>query len=212
LRRQGGILNSSVLPLLLAHLWKIRKKQFRSQPKHWWRITRQGKSLALRSWGIPAGVSFQAGMERDYLPGWRHVRTSRLALEWVRHDGQAEVLAGWSEVSVPGYRVVPDALLWANVQGDETLFWVEVQGGSKPKQLNAFLRRMRLRFKRATEYARFHKLKLVFLMLGKPWAVQLLRAQFPEISSSEAVLLQTWTQFGELPQIIWGALQSGGKF
>lgn len=202
---------SAELAILLAHLRKIRRKQFRTQPKHWWRITRAGKTQALRLWGIPAGVSFRAGMERDYLPGWRHVRTSRLAPAWIQRSGQAEVLGGWSEVGIPGYRVIPDALVWARVDGEEALVWVEVQGGSKPRQVDAFLRRMSLRFKRASEYSRCHQVRLVFLMLGKPWAIRVLREHPPALRQSEAMLLQTWLEYGKLPTILWGAMQSEGR-
>lgn len=202
---------STGLAILLAHLRKIRRKHFRTQPKHWWRITRAGKTQALRLWGIPAGVSFRAGKERDYLPGWRHVRTSRLAPAWIQRSGQAQVLGGWSEVGIPGYRVIPDALVWARVDGQETLVWVEVQGGSKPRLVDAFLRRMGLRFKRASEYARSHRIRLVFLVLGKPWAIRVLRANPPALRQTEALLLQTWLDYGKLPTILWGAMQSGRR-
>ena len=200
-----------ILKHLLARLRRMRKKHFRTQPKRWWRITRPGKSLALRLWGIPSGISFQSGWERAYQPGWRHVRTARLAPAWLRQTGQMEVLGGWSEVSVPGYRVVPDALVWARVEGDETLVWVEVQGGSRPKEMTAFLRRMRLRLRRACEYARRHRARLVFLVLGKPWVVQTLRQQPVELDHTEAVLLQNWLEYGKLPTILWGAMQSGDR-
>jgi hypothetical protein len=202
---------ADILKGQLARLRRLRRKLFRSQPKRWWRITRPGKSLALRLWGIPSGISFQSGRERAYLPGWRHARTARLAPAWLRQDGQMEVLGGWSEVSVPGFRVVPDALVWARVQGDETLVWVEVQGGSRPKEMAAFLRRMRLRLRRACEYARLHRVRLVFLVLGKPWAVQALRQQPVELAHTEAVLLQNWLEYGKLPTILWGAMQSGSR-
>lgn len=201
-----------ILKRLLARLRRRRKKHFRTQPKRWWRITRPGKSQALRLWGIPSGIPFRAGWERDYLPGWRHVRTARLAPAWLRQDGQLEVLGGWSEVSVPGYRVVPDALVWARMQDDEVLVWVEVQGGSRPKEMTAFLRRMRLRLRRASEYARRHRVRLVFLVLGKPWVVQALRNEPVELTHTEAVLLQNWLDYGKLPTILWGAMQSGGRF
>ncbi len=210
-RRKSAKPSIAGLAILLAHLRKIRRKQFRTQPKHWWRITRAGKTQALRLWGIPAGISFRAGKERDYLPGWRHVRTSRLAPAWIQSSGQAEVLGGWSEVGIPGYRVIPDALVWARIDSQETLVWVEVQGGSKPRQVDAFLRRMGLRFKRASEYARCHQVRLVFLVLGKPWAIRVLRANPPALRQTEAVLLQTWLDYGKLPTILWGAMQSGGR-
>jgi hypothetical protein len=151
-RRRPGkrAADKHILAILLAHLRNRRKRLFRSQPKRWWRIRRKGKSLALRSWGIPPGVSFLASRERDYQPGWRHTRTSRLALDWLRRSKLAEIWAGWSEVSirVDSVRAVPDALLWGEIQGKETLFWVEVQGGSKPKRIKVFRERMRQRLER----------------------------------------------------------------
>lgn len=201
-----------ILTTLLAHLRERRKRLFRTQPKRWWRVRRKGKSLALRWWGIPPGVSFLASRERDYQAGWRHVRTSRLALDWVRRSGLAEIWAGWSEVSirVDGVRAVPDALLWGEIQGKETLFWVEVQGGSKPKRLKLFRERMCQRLERAISYAELHGLRLVFIVLGKPWAIYLLRETLKPKKTSQAILLQTWLDVGELPRLIWGAVQSGG--
>lgn len=202
----------SILTMQLARLRRRRKMLFRSQPKRWWRIRRKGKSLALRSWGIPPGVSFLASRERDYQAGWRHVRTSRLALDWLRRSGLANIWAGWSEVSirVDGVRAVPDALLWGEVQGKETLFWVEVQGGSKPKRLKIFRERICQRLERAINYAELHGVRLVFIVLGKPWAIYLLRETLKPKKTSQAVLLQTWLDVDELPRLIWGAVQSGG--
>jgi hypothetical protein len=200
-KRKANLPNSPVLHVLLSHLSKIRRKAFRTQPKHWWRIRRAGKILALRSWGIPPGVSFKSGRERAYLPGWRHARTSRLALDWVRRSGQAQIWAGWSEVSIPGYRVIPDALLWGVVGQDETLFWVEVQGGSKPKKTGVFLSRMKRRYQRASEYAEYRRFRLVFIVLGKEWALEILKS-FLMPRPTEAILLQNWLDFGKLPTIV----------
>jgi len=53
--------------------------------------------------------------------------------------------------------------------------------------------------------------RLVFLVLGKPWVVQTLRNEPVELEHTEAVLLQNWLEYGKLPTILWGAMQSGGR-
>ncbi len=127
-----------------------------------------------------------------------------MTLDWVRRSGLGEIWAGWSEVSirVDGVRAVLDALLWGEIQGKETLFWVEVQGGSKPKRLKLFRERMRQRLERAMDYAELHGLRLIFIVLGKPWAIYLLRETLKPQKTSQAVLLQTWLEVGRLPRLI----------
>jgi len=59
-------------------------------------------------------------------------------------------------------------------------------------------------------YAELHGLRLVFIVLGKPWAIYLLRETLKPKKTNQTVLLQTWLEVGELPRLIWGAVQSGG--
>jgi len=43
-------------------------------------------------------------------------------------------------------------------------------------------------------YAKLHGLRLVFIVLGKPWAIYLLRETLKPKKTSQAVLLQTWVE------------------
>ena len=134
------------------------------------------------------------------------MRTSRLALEWVRRSGQAKLWAGWSEVSIPGYQVVPDALLWGLIGDNETLFWVEVQGGAKPKRTGIFLSRIDRRYRHASEYAQNRHVRLVFIVLGKDWVLHLLGNHLIPRFPTDAILLQNWLDFGKLPPILPGKI------
>ena len=163
----------------------------------YWKIRRSGVSLALRSWGVPAGVSFLERRESGYATS-RHQRTARLWPAWVREAWpQVEVWAGWSEVSLG--RRHPDALVWGTGEGQEALFWLEVERGKRSREeLQA---RIRKRFNRALLYLRQFKLPLVFVVLGPDWVRETMESVFGEVPEDAAVVLADWRSYGRLPGI-----------
>jgi hypothetical protein len=182
-----------------------------------WQIRRPGLSLALRSWGLPPGVSFLGRRERGpsacqargapaakKAPAGRHRRTARLWPAWLRRAwAGAEIWAGWSEVACGRRR--PDALCWGRLQGAETLFWLEVESGNRSRQL---LRKITLiRVNRALVYARGFSVRLVFALLGPPWVRKEAVKVFVDSPEDLAVVLEDWKRFGELPVPVWGRVR-----
>jgi len=185
----------------------------------YWRIHRPGLSIALRSWGLPPGLAFRGRKER----GWsackerstitqkkrrtsagRHRRTGRLWPAWIRRAWpQAEVWAGWTEVTCG--RTRPDALCWGLLDGYETLFWWEVEGGNKSGKI---LRDKTIwRVNQALVYARGYQLRLVFILLGPPWVRREGVRVFYDLPDDVAVVLEDWKAFGELPVPAWGMVR-----
>jgi hypothetical protein len=85
---------------------------------------------------------------------------------------------------------------------------MEVQGGAKPRQTRKFISRVRKRYQRASEYAQDRRVSLVFIVLGKDWALETLRYRLSPRLPSDATLLQNWLDFGNLPKIGWGLVQT----
>ena len=184
----------------------------------YWEIRRQGVSLALRSWGISAGVSFPRRKERRYggkkrrrdekvlYVGGRHCNTSRLWPAWLRKawPDRATIWGGWSEVFLGGSR--PDALAWGLLDGRETIFWLEVESGNRSK---AEIARKAIRsINKAILYAdSFSDLDLVVAFLGPPWAMGGIKDVLSDVPGSVAVVLAGWTDFGMLPEPVWGKVK-----
>ncbi|MGD9091407.1 MAG: hypothetical protein PVF74_01060 [Anaerolineales bacterium] len=185
----------------------------------YWKIGRLGLSVALRSWGLAPGVSFPRRKERG-LPACkerekyagenkattapkkrrasagRHRRTARLWPAWLRRAWpRAEVWAGWTEVACG--RTRPDALCWGRLEGDEALFWLEVEVGNASGEVlrSKILRRVNY----AILYARRIPVRLVFTLLGPPWVRQEIVRIFRNLPEDVAVVLEDWKAFGELP-------------
>jgi hypothetical protein len=181
-----------------------------------WKIRRPGLSIALRSWGLPPGCAFRGRKERGrsacqerevFVPkkrrtsAGRHRRTARLWPAWLRRAWpHAQIWAGWSEV--PCGRSRPDALCWGRLDGHETLFWLEVEGGNTSREI---LREKTIRrVNRALVYARGFSVKLVFVFLGPPWVRQEGVKVFYDLPDDVAVVIEDWKAFGELPVPEWG--------
>ena len=184
----------------------------------YWEIRRQGVSLALRSWGISAGVSFPRRKERRYggkkrgvekkilYLGGRHRYTSRLWPAWLRSawPDQATIWAGWSEVFLGGAR--PDALAWGLLDGHETIFWLEVESGNRSKEEIA--RKAIRSINKAIVYAdSFLDLELVVAFLGPPWMLGGIRESLSGVPGRVAVVLAGWTDFGALPEPVRGKVE-----
>ena len=183
-----------------------------------WKTRRPGLSVALRSWGLPPGRSFSGRKERGRsackereIPkpkrrssAGRHRRTARLWPAWLRRAWpQAEIWAGWSEVSCG--RTRPDALCWGLVEGHETLFWLEVESGNTSSEI---LRKKTIRrVNQALIYARRFSVRLVFAFLGPPWVREEGIKVFRDLPHDIAVVVEDWKAYGELPVPQWGKVR-----
>jgi hypothetical protein len=177
----------------------------------YWEIRRPGVSLALRSWGISAGVSFPRRKERRYggqkksdsqkvlYVSGRHRNTSRLWPAWLRTawSDRVTIWAGWSEVFLGGAR--PDALAWGLLDGCETIFWLEVESGNRSK---AEIARKAIRsINKAIRYVEsFSGLDLVVAFLGPPWVIEGIRVGLHNLPVRVGVVLGSWTDFGMLSE------------
>ena len=178
--------------------WDEKKRFYPS-----WSVKRKGVSLALRSWGVPEGANFSAYKERRNPEDGRHRRTSRLWTASLRRAwAGAEIWTGWSEVQIPGLRTAPDALAWGQLDGQETLFWLEVEGGGTSGRV--IMQRSAKRFRKAILYADDNNLHLVFALLAKPWAGRAARLAFVGVPEKVAVVVADWKGFGFLPIPQWG--------
>lgn len=181
-----------------------------------WLIKRSGVSLALRSWGIPPGIAFNARKERGITRS-RLRRTARLWPAWVRQASQSqgwpnvEIWDGWSEVNLGN--PYPDALCWGRVGKAETLFWLEVERGNRlrPETTEELRRKLISRFNRALVYVRSfstrpgRRLRVVFTLLGPERVQQVARSVFEAVPEDAAVVLENWNHFGQLPMPVWGS-------
>jgi hypothetical protein len=173
--------------------------------KPYWKIRRPGVSAALREWGVPAGIPFEFRAERNLLLDSAHRRRSRQWPTWVKKAlPHANIYAGWSEVSIPGARSNPDSLAWGEINGHETLFWMEVESGKSSRQL--ILNKTIARWEKAVIYANYVGVRLVFAVLGMPWVRNAARLAFMDVPPTCAVVISDWSKenFGQLPYPKWG--------
>jgi hypothetical protein len=217
----AGFSRSTVRETLrtLAEKGYVQRIMGRRYP--YWQLRRKGLSTALRSWGLPPGCSFLDRKERGFsaciersvprrengrVSTGKHRRTARLWLAWLRKAWpQAEVWAGWTEVYCE--RTRPDALCWGILDGCETLFWLEAEGG---KDSSENLQRKTLRrVNRALVYARSFKVRLVFVLLAPPWVCKVVVQVFRDLPDDIAVVIEDWKAFGELPVPAWGKVRWG---
>jgi hypothetical protein len=197
-------------PFINFHLMTARQKASMGGTKDeevrpYWRIRRPGVSAALRNWGVPAGIPFEFRTERNKLWDSPHRRRSRQWPTWVKKAlPHANIYAGWSEVSIPGARANPDSLAWGEINGVETLFWMEVESGKSSRKL--ILDKTIRRWRRAVTYANYVGVHLVFAFLGMPWVRDAARLAFMDIPKSCAVTVADWSKenFGQLPYPKWG--------
>ncbi len=197
-------------PFINSHLMTARQKASmgsveESEIRPYWRIRRPGVSAALRQWGVPAGIPFEFRSERNKLLDSPHRRRSRQWPTWVKKAlPHANIYAGWSEVSIPDARSNPDSLAWGQINGAETLFWMEVESGKSSRQL--ILDKTVTRWRKAVAYADYVGVHLVFAFLGMPWVRNSARLAFMDVPKSCAVVVADWSKenFGQLPYPKWG--------
>ena len=180
---------------------QARERSERGGDYPFWKLSRPGLSLALRSWNVPASMKFSFYKERARSQG-RHRRDARLWPAWLRRAWpHAEIWSAWSEVSIPG-RLFPDALAWGRLDDQETLFWLEVESG-KASRADLQLK-MTQRLSRAAIYANQFSLCLVFAVLAPPWVRETVAQVFHDLPQSVSVVLTDWKDFGRLPTPKWG--------
>ncbi len=197
-------------PLIDFHLMTDRQKVSMGNVndkdfRPYWKIRRPGVSAALRHWGVPAGTPYEFRNERNKLPDGTHRRRSRQWPSWVKKAlPHANIYAGWNEVSIPDARANPDSLAWGDINGVETLFWMEVESGKSSRQL--ILEKTIRRWERAVQYANYVDVHLVFAFLGMPWVRNAARLAFMDVPKSCAVVVADWSKenFGQLPYPKWG--------
>jgi len=186
----------------LIALEKLRLVYNQAGKYPYWKISRPGLSLALRSWNVPASMKFSFYKERARSQG-RHRRDARLWPAWLRRAWpHAEIWSAWSEISVPG-RIYPDALAWGRLEERETLFWLEVESGNASR--TDLQRKMTQRLSRAAVYANQFSLCLVFAVLAPPWVRETVAQVFHNLPQSVSVVLTDWKDFGQLPTPKWGS-------
>ena len=193
----------TLFALARRHYVYQRQDQTRGWP--YWEAGRKGLSLILRYWCVPKGADFQVRAERRSGTAQRHRRTARLWNAWLRKAGH-HVYGGWSEVNFPGVeRHAPDALAWGLWNKREVLYWLEVESGHKARQKIA--ENTQHRFLTARGVAKHYRVRLVFVVLGMPWAVKAAATGIRNLDEYTAVLLGNWRDFGKLPGIRWGYVQ-----
>ena len=109
----------------------------------------------------------------------------------------AGIYAGWNEVSIPGLKSRPDALAWGEIQGVETLFWLEVETGNVSRR--RLLDNTSVRWMKAKAYSKAANVHLIFVLLGMPWVQETARTAFRDVPAN-------WNKFnfGKLPYPKWG--------
>jgi hypothetical protein len=173
-----------------------------------YRITRKGSSIALRSWGIPPDYYFPERWEFRDPADSRHRKTLRKWPVWVKKGWpHVDVWAGWSEVYLKGLDATPDALAWGIFDTYETLFWLEVESGHQSsKRISQKINR---RLNQAAAFAKSTRVHVVFVLLAMPWVQKAAGPALVNIQDHVAVVTGDWNDFGHLPVAEWGRVRLG---
>jgi len=172
----------------------------------YWQLTRKGLSLAMRSWGVPAGVAFTDRKEESP----KRVRTphrhiTRRWLAWLRSAyPDAKIWASWSEVRLIETSVLPDALAWGRIQGHETLFWLEVGDEHKSREQIEEITKKRL--DAAWALCLKSGIRLVYVQLSVNWVHEAVRWGADQLPNGVAVIMGNRRRFGELPMLEWSKI------
>ena len=148
---------------------KDKSKPVEMDPFPLWHPTRNGLSIALRSWGASKQVDFskvkELNPDKICTP---HRNTSRRWWAWQRSAyPRAEIWTGWSETHLPGISVYPDALTWGRIQRYETLFWLEVR--DEHKRSDEIEEITKIRLASALEFCQRTGVNLVYAQIGPKW-------------------------------------------
>ena len=188
---------------------KDKSKPKEMDPYPLWHPTRPGVSIALRSWGASRGVDFSDVKELNpHLIGTSHRTNSRKWLAWLQFAYPREqIWTGWSETKLPGISVFPDALAWGNIQGYETLFWLEVGDEHKRREQIEDITIKRLN--QARRFCNRTGVRLVYAQLSLNWVLNAARWSCVNLSDDVAVILENKQRYGKLPMLEWGKLSAG---
>ena len=178
----------------------VRKRGHKTQddPYPLWHLKRAGLSVALRSWYVPKVIAFPARRERHlYHIASKHRRIARLSIEWLKNrwGRDTKIWAGWAEVGIPRLRAIPDALAWGRLNGQETLFWVEV--GDEHKSRVQIAEKMRMRMSDALRLSRRRAMMLVFVLLGPRWVQDEAKWAFAQVPDDVTMIFGNWRVFGK---------------
>jgi len=162
-----------------------------------WILTHSGLRQAHLSWNLPPKLSFRRYRREHSRAGPRHRRIARLWRAWLEEafPYHLKVWDCWTEFAMhPGF---PDALAWGVWQGQETLFWLEVDTGHASE--DELRSTYRTRYHRALIHAAQVNIPTVFVLLSMPWVLRAVVPIFNNISDKMAVIAEDWRRFGELP-------------
>jgi len=181
--------------LKLENSGYVRRGQVWKYPG--WILTRSGLLQVHRSWKLPPRLDFRNYRREHSRAGGRHRRVARLWRAWLEKafPSNLEIWGCWTEFAMhPGY---PDALACGSWQGQEILFWLEVEtGNTSRKRLRTSFE---ARFSRIEQHARRLKIPIVFAVLSLPWVLRAVVPIFTSIPPHIAVIIEDWRNFGELP-------------
>lgn len=173
-----------------------------------YKITRKGNSIALRSWGIPPGYYFPERGEFRAPMDSRHRKILRRWPAWLKKGWpHAVVWSGWSEVYLKGLDATPDALAWGSFDNYETLFWLEVESGHQSRK--SVFQKINRRLNQAAAYAKSMRVHVVFVLLAMPWVQKAAGSALVNIQDHMAVVTADWNEFGNLPVAEWGRVRLG---
>lgn len=199
-----GLQDSKLVVYKLGEKIQKDKLQLREMdPFPMWHPTRPGVSIALRSWGASRQVDFSKVKELNpHQIGTPHRTISRRWLAWLRSAYPHEqIWAGWSETKLPGISVYPDALAWGNIQGYETLFWLEV--GDDHKSRNRIEKITKQRLKSAWRFCQRTGARLVYAQLSPNWVHEAAGWSFKNLPPGMAIVKGNSRKFGKLPILEW---------
>ena len=195
--------NKQVVFKIGEKIQKDKSKPKEMDPYPMWHPTRNGLSIALRSWGASRQVDFSGVKELNpdkiCTP---HRNTSRKWLAWLRSAYPlAEIWTGWSETKMPGISVYPDALAWGKIQGYETLFWLEV--GDNHKKRNEIEQITKKRLKSAWKFCKRTGVRLVYAQLSPDWVQEAASWSFTNLPPRTAIVKGNSKKFGTLSLVEW---------
>lgn len=201
--------NKQVIFKIGEKIQKDKSKPKAMDPYPMWHPTRNGLSIALRSWGASRQVDFSGVKELN--PDkicTSHRNTSRKWPAWLRSAyPHAGIWTGWSETKMPGISVYPDALAWGKIQGYETLFWLEV--GDNHKKRGEIEQVTKKRLKSAWDFCKRTGVWLVYAQLSPSWVCEIVGwGTNGALSEKVSVLLGNHHKIGELPLIEWNKVTS----
>jgi hypothetical protein len=111
--------------------------------------------------------------------------------EWLKksYGVSMELWDCWTEIYLKpgGY---PDALAWGRYNGEEMLFWLEVDTGHMG--YITMIRKYQHRWQNAAQYAKMVGLRIIFVLLAPPWVANRSRDAFIGLPVHLAAITHEW--------------------